>query len=49
MTSGPENLSDKEMSSVRSRRKVVSDYAARTDDDRLFHTRGVATEIEINY
>jgi len=27
-----------------SRRKVVSDDAARTADDRLFHARGAATE-----
>jgi len=38
VTSGPENLSDKEMFSL------VSDDAARMAGGRLFHARGAATE-----
>jgi len=41
-TSGPENSSEKNVFS--SRRKVVSDDAARTADGRLFHAHGAATE-----
>ena len=41
-TSGPENSREKNVFS--SRRKVVSDDAARTAECRLFHARGAATE-----
>ena len=41
-TSGPENSSKRNVFSTR--RKLVSDHAARMADGRLFHARGVATE-----
>jgi len=45
VTSGPENSCNKDKRNVFSaRRKVVSDYAARTADGRLFHARAAATE-----